>query len=165
MFRRIKKAPTDIADIIAEVEEEKMLIQDSDGAEQRFQPSFYGPFGRPYQQPQPPAPVAPPPRQQQQFAPAASHLPPVAPPPKISNTGRQLSSQRSPFYNVQQPSYVEPIEDNSILGSGNFEVISGGYCKCLTFLFISTHFIKVLSGCLPILEAAISSLIITFRHP
>lgn len=90
--------PTDIADII-----------DSETAEQRFLNTFqpsHGAFGRPIRPLPPPVPRRSPPVPIKPSKPLPPSIRPAA---------------RSPYV-----SGYEPIADNSLLGSGNFEVLSGG---------------------------------------
>lgn len=102
--RSSNKLPTDIADIIS----------DSVGSEQRFNPSFYpnnGPYG--------------------QYAPYTSTNSPLPPArsrrPSLTSIGAGPSYKNRPNNNRQQyPSQVEFVDDNSLLGSGNFDVLGGG---------------------------------------
>lgn len=104
--KRTNKQPTDIADIIA----------DSTGAEQRFTPTFHpnnGPYGR-YPSPQVNAPAP---------APARSRRPNSQP---VGPTGTR-QAQRVQFNNQ-----FEFVDDNSLLGSGNFDVLGGGVFRDTT---------------------------------
>ena len=95
--RRSSRQPTDIADIIA----------DSVGAEQRYNPVFHpnsGPYGR---FPSPPANPVPSGRSRR--------------PSSIGHSSGNRNLQRSPY-----TSQFEFVDDNSLLGSGNFDVLGGG---------------------------------------
>jgi len=113
---------------------------DSHGSEQRFNPSFFpnaGPYGGPFQSsggfgsgrhnpPSPPLlPNLPSPATVQPRRPplVGNNNSPAPPPPAgpVGKSGRPF--QRTPTTSQYDTSY----EDNNILGSGNFQVITGGY--------------------------------------
>lgn len=103
-----RKLPTDIQDIIADA---KSSDVDSVGAEQRFSPTFFptnGPYGR-YPAPQPAVPTG---RARR----------PVGPPAPVPQKNRYL--ERSPYSDQ-----LDFVDDNSLLGSGNFDVLGGGYFR------------------------------------
>lgn len=109
--KRSGKEPTDIADIIA----------DSAGSEQRFNPTFHpnnGPYGR---FPAPSIPPATNGRTRRPTTPAAAAAAAAGP------SGNNRQAQRTPYANQ-----FEFVDDNSLLGSGNFDVLGGGVFRDTT---------------------------------
>lgn len=105
--RSARKLPTDIQDIIGDVTSSDV---DSIGQEQRFSPAFFptnGPYGR-FPAPQPAAPTG---RARRPVGPAA-----------VAQKSRNLL--RSPYSDQ-----LDFVDDNSLLGSGNFDVLGGGFFR------------------------------------
>lgn len=111
--RSSRRLPTDIQDIIADVTSTKDV--DSVGQEQRLSPAFF-PTNGPYGRFPAPAPVP-----QQPPVPTGRSRRPAGP-PAVAQKNRNV--QRSPYADQ-----LDFVDDNSLLGSGNFDVLGGGFFR------------------------------------